>query len=212
MRSHKTLTGCILIAIFAIILSNTKLCAQHGGIGVKFTQQNYDFSEHPDYKKFINSLYISVKLSKHLTLFIDSYLYSTDGAGFESGTVENKISIEKSCFSDRATVLGPMYFQKLPIYNLYVYGGAGFGWHSLKIGDNDDNNSKETSKNYAAHLVIGVSHDIIRLPAIIFFEMRKAYVFLNDDSGASQYNPTALHRSGTLNMTGISFGLLIYFF
>ncbi|MBN1351552.1 hypothetical protein JXJ21_19215 [candidate division KSB1 bacterium] len=204
-KARLLILPCILFCMYS------GLEAQQGGIGVKFSQSTYKFSAHPTSKHFLNSLYISIKLGRGMTIFIDSYLYSFPGEGFVSNT-EPKQEIKRSVFDDRATVLGPMYFHKLPKFNLHIYAGIGLGWHSLKLGDDDDPQSKETSKNYGVHLLAGLSYDLKRVPVILFFEARNAYIFLKNDSGADKYVPTALHRSGTITLTGFSAGLLIYFF
>lgn len=213
MRSDKMPGFTILVLIFFMTISLSNLKAQHGGIGVKFSQQSYRFAKHPSYQHLMNSLYISMKLGKNWTIFIDSYLYSTDGDGFDTDIEsDDNIPMDKSNFSDRGTVLGPMYFYELPFSNLFAYAGLGFGWHSLKIGYKDQN-LKESSKNYGAHAIVGVSYDIKHIPVIAFCEARYAIIYLKNRYDANpQFKPTALHRSDTINITGLNLGLLVYFF
>jgi len=214
VRSTKKMTFAILISIFLTAMSLSSLNAQHGGIGVKFSNQNYRLPRHPSYNHFISSLYISIKLGKSFTIFIDSYLYSADGDGFDTDIeYDNNIPMKESNFSDRATVLGPMYYRKLPFFGLFAYGGVGFGWHSLKIGYKERGLAKESSKNYGAHAIIGVSYDIEHIPVIIFGEARYALIYLKDNYNADPlFIPTALHRSDPIRMTGLNLGLLVYFF
>jgi len=182
--------------------------AQHGGVGLKISNPYYQFDKHPQYNKILNSLYLSLRLSENMTIFIDSYLFRGEAAAFETGLGE---TMQGSSFSDKATVAGPMYYYDPDFYGFVPYFGLGFGWHSLLIGDKD-RSLKESSKNYGGHAVLGVSYDLNKIPVVIFTEARYAQIFLTDEGANPKFIPSVLHRSGSIKITSLSLGFLIYFF
>ena len=98
MEKKTKIFSILILNFFFFILCIPALIAQHGGIGVKFTQQTYDFSKHPTYEHTLSSLYISIKLGKNVTIFIDSYLYSTEGDGFDTGdAINSRIELLPFC-------------------------------------------------------------------------------------------------------------------
>jgi len=191
-----------------LLLLNISTSAQRGGIGVKISSPIYHFANHPDYNSNLNSLYLSIRLSQRMTLFIDSYLFRANAEAFDTGLVP---PMEKSTFTDRATVLGPIYHLDLNFYDLVLYGGLGFGWHSLLIGDKN-RDIKESSKNYGGHAVLGLSYDIQQIPVIAFVEGRYARIFLTNESADPKFTPSALHRAGSIPLTMLTVGILVYFF
>lgn len=201
-----------LIVLYALVFGYTGVTpgfAQHGGIGLKVSRPQYLLPAHPDYAKLLNSLYLSIRISDQFTLFADSYLFRDDGAAFDTGLNQ---TMNASSFSDRATVLGLLYYYPLNWFELKPYGGAGLGWHSLRIGPNEKGRDQESSKNYGAHLVVGLSYDLKFVPVVFFSEFRYAQVFLTSDAGAFQFQPSVLHRADSFPLNWFAAGLLFYFF
>lgn len=198
----------LFLIIFSLFLLAAPLDAQYGGLGFKFNLPNYALENHPNVTDSFTSLYLSFRLGKGMTLFADTYLLKTDGEPFDTGL---RTPMESSNFSDRVTVLGLMYHHKLPFFKISAYGGAGFGWHSLRIGY-AENMTKETSKNYGAHGIFGLEYDLRFIPVVIFAEGRYAKIFLREEDGDPKFTPSALHAGGTITLTAFSIGTLIYFF
>lgn len=208
MSNRKILS--LIICIFFIILNfNAPVVGQYGGIGLKVSRPDYQLPENHQYEKLLNSLYISIRLAPRLTIFVDSYLFRDDGKSFDTGL---NIPMEASSFSDKATILGPMYYFPLKKSDVSLYGGAGFGWHSLKLGYKNQLVESESSKNYGGHLVFGLSYDLKKIPALVLAETRYSQIFLKDDASAFHFSPSILHRSGSIQMLTFSLGILVYFF
>lgn len=198
----------LIIPVFMML--TTTVLAQHGGLGIKVGSPTYTFEDHPEYSKLINTLYISVRLSRQMTIFIDSYFIETEGNPFSTG-LETETAMNQSIFSDKTTILGPMYHQNIGLFDLTAYGGVGFGWHSLRIGDKQ-RTIRETSKNHGAHFVFGLSYDLKKIPVDVFVEGRYARIFLNDEGAYTKFVPSPLHRDGQIDLKFISAGFLVYFF
>ena len=198
-----------IIGIFFLCIFFSNAWAQHGGVGLKISNPYYQFDTHPGYKKIMNSLYLSLRISQNMTIFIDSYLFRDEGDAFDTGLSNQPIP--GSSFSDKATVIGPMYYYNPDFSGLIPYFGLGFGWHSLLIGDKELN-PKESSKNYGGHAVLGVSYDLKKIPVVAFVEGRYARIFLSDEDADPKFIPSALHQGGSIQITSLAFGFLIYFF
>jgi hypothetical protein len=196
------------LIFFGLILISTPLPAQHGGLGLKFNFPTYHFENHPDVTKSFNSLYLSFRMGKGISLFADSYLLKTNGEPFTTGLTP---PMKQSHFSDQVTVLGLKYHQKLPLLPLAAFVGAGFGWHALRIG-HAENSIKETVKNHAGHAVLGLEYDLEFIPVVVFAEGRYARIFLREENANPKFSPSALHAGGYITLTSLSIGTLIYFF
>ncbi len=199
----------ILLIIFFVLNFVLPVQSQYGGIGLKVSRPYYDLPEDHQYDKLLNSLYISIRLANRLTIFVDSYLFRADGKSFDAGL---NIPMEASSFSDKATVLGPMYYFPIRKSDISLYSGAGFGWHSLKIGYKNQLVDNESSKNYGGHLVFGLSYDLRKIPALVLAETRYSRIYLKEDAGAFHFTPSVLHRSGSIQLLTFSIGILVYFF
>jgi len=198
----------IFLIFFGLILLTGSLPAQHGGLGLKIQFPTYDFTNHPSVTHSFNSLFLSFRMGKGISLFADSYLLKTEGDSFSTGL---PTPMEKSHFSDQVTVLGLRYHQKLPRVPLVAFAGAGLGWHSLRLGY-VENSIKESSKNYAAHAVLGLEYDLEFIPVVVFAEARSARIFLRKENTNPKFSPSALHAGGFISLTAFSVGMLVYFF
>lgn len=197
-----------IFTLFFLIFFFGNSFAQFGGIGIKISSPAYHFTAHPGYQKNLNSLYIGIRMGRHISLFVDSYLFKTDGEAFETQLAQ---PMEQSTFSDKGTVLGPMFHHELNIFDLYGYAGAGLGWHSLRLGYKNGN-LQESSKNYGAHGVMGISYDIKILPVLILCEARYSQIFLRNETADPKFSPSPLHQSDAITITSFAIGMLIYFF
>ncbi len=200
----------LLIFFIALILAtDLPVFGQYGGIGLKVSHPDYQLPEDHRYNKLLNSLYISIRFAPRLTIFVDSYLFRDDGKVLNTGL---NIPMEASSFSDKATIVGPMYNFPIKKSDIYLYTGAGFGWHTLKIGYKNQLVESENSKNYGGHFVFGLSYDLRKIPALVLAETRYSRIFLKNDSNAFHFTPSILHRSGSIQMLTFSLGILVYFF
>lgn len=208
MPSQRNLLLILFISCI-ILISFVTVWGQYGGIGLKVSRPYYQLPEDHSYDKLLNSLYINIRLANRLTIFVDSYLLRADGESFDTGL---NIPMEASSFSDKATVVGPMYNFPIRKSDFYLYSGAGFGWHSLKIGYKNQLVDNESSKNYGGHLVFGLSYDLRKIPVLVLAETRYSKIYLKEDINAFHYIPSVLHRSGSIQLLTFSIGILVYFF
>lgn len=199
----------LLLLIFLFFTNSSAVFGQYGGIGLKVSRPAYQLPEDHQYDKLLNSLYISIRLANRLTVFIDSYLFRDDGKAFDAGL---NVPMEASSFSDKATILGPMYHFPIKKSDISLYSGLGFGWHSLKVGYKNQLVQSESSKNYGGHCVLGMSYDLRKIPALVLAEARYSRIFLEKESSAFHYTPSILQRSGSIQMLSFSLGILVYFF
>lgn len=198
----------VFLLFFGLIFYTNSLLAQHGGLGLKIQFPTYDFAKHPSVTHSFNSLFLSFRMGKGISLFADSYLLKTESDSFSTGL---QTPMGKSHFSDQVTVLGLRYHQKLPRVPLTAFAGAGLGWHSLRLGY-VENSIKESAKNYAVHAVFGLEYDLDFIPVVVFAEARSARIFLRNEDANPKFSPSPLHAGGSINLTAFSIGTLIYFF